>query len=110
MSRILLFVLALAASLEAQAPAPPPRVPLPDWRTFLRGAVVRGVVVPPPRVCAIPLLNVLRPAPVEPMPIIRPRAELRFPMRQVQVPAPACDNVRSSSAAPLDEQNPPRPH
>jgi len=103
MSRILLFVFAFAASLEAQAPAPP-RVPLPDWRTFLRGPVVT-----PPRVCAIPLINVLRPGPTEPMPIVRPPANLQFPMHQVQVPAPACDNVRSSSV-PSNEQNPTSPH
>jgi hypothetical protein len=83
MSRILLFILALAATLEAQTP---PRVPLPDWRTLLR-----SVVVTPPRGCAVPLVNVLRPAPTEPMPIVRPPAEPRFPMAQVQVPAPSCD-------------------
>jgi hypothetical protein len=112
MSRILFSVLALAASLNAQAPAPLPRVPLPDWRTLLRGGAIT-----PQRVCAIPLLNVLRSAPAVPMPIVRPptaqmptvrpRAGLQFPMQEVHVPAPACDNVRSS---PLNEQNPARPH
>ena len=107
MSRILLIFLALAASLEAQAPiSPSPRVPLPNWR-----ALLRGTVITPPRVCAIPLLNVLRPEPMEPMPMVRPPARgPRFPMAQIQVPAPACDNIRSPSTNSSDEQNPTRPH
>jgi len=105
MSRIVLLLVTLACSLEAQAPGPRPRVPLPDWHSFLKAPAAA-----PPQVCAIPLLNVLRTAPAAAIPLVRPRADVQFPMQQVQVPAPACDNIHSSSAAPVDEQNPARPH
>lgn len=108
MSRIALVAFLCAALLcatllEAQAPVLPHRVPLPDWRSFVRGSTAPT----PPRVCAIPLLNVLPPAPTEPMPIVRPPGGIQFPILQVRVPAPACDNIRSS---PSNEQNPASPH
>jgi hypothetical protein len=63
-------------NLPAPAPSPAPFV--------LAGVVMR------PKICAIPLLNVMPPGTRDAMPTVKPAPAARGEM-VVQVPAPACD-------------------
>ena len=85
------LVLLCAGVLLAQEPAPP-KDPLnhPQPVFTLRFAPQKATPAPPPKLCAIPLLMV-KPAPTEPMPQIKPPGASYFFLRPVHPLAPACE-------------------
>jgi len=52
--------------------------------------VLAGPVAAAPKICSIPLLNVIPPGTSDKMPVIKPRARVRNG-DTVQVPAPPCE-------------------
>lgn len=91
--RYLLLTPFLATVSLAQEPIPPTM-----QRTFHNmlqriKQVPAKVFAPPSKTCAVPLLNVLPKGKPIPMPTITP-ADGKFHMKEVQVPAPSCDDMK----------------
>ena len=77
------------ATDDAKTPAAAPQeAPPPSPDTSVAAPPVAPLLVFP-KVCAIPLLNVLR-AKTEPMPVIHPPSGTKFFIREIRPPAPAC--------------------
>lgn len=78
---------------KAEEPKEPEKTASEAFRGRLRVEVRRGET---PKVCAIPLLNVLpqaKPGQFR-MPIVRPAPNRKYHIKEVQVPAPSCDDVK----------------
>jgi len=87
MLRFVVFALLFGAFAGAQEPAPtdPPK----DPAAIVKKPAERPT---PSKICAIPLLNVLPRVATAPMPRVDAPSRARFFIKQIQPPAPSCDD------------------